>query len=177
MAVSSDQKLLDKVAFLGVQAKTDPLYFIHDEIGYNYRMPNIQAAFGTDQIDRLEGFIKTTINNYKLYKEAIEDIEVLTLLLFREDTRANHWFYSLIVDKEKYGIDRNELLWKLNDKNIQTRPLWRLMHKQKPYLGSQTYKIKKADFYEKNLINISCSSNLMANEVLKVIDMLKSFKS
>jgi len=61
MVVSNNQELLDKVAYLAVQAKTDPLYFVHDEVGYNYRMTNIQAAFGTDQIDRLESFIETKI--------------------------------------------------------------------------------------------------------------------
>jgi aminotransferase in exopolysaccharide biosynthesis len=173
MVVSNNQELLDKVAFLGVQAKTDSLYFVHDEIGYNYRMTNIQAAFGTDQIDRLEGFIETKIRNYNLYKKAIEDIEGLTLLPFRSDARANNWFYSVIVDKDKYGMDRDELLRKLNDENIQTRPLWRLIHKQKPYLNSQSYKIEKAEFYEKNLINIPCSSNLSEDEVGIVVEKLE----
>jgi dTDP-4-amino-4,6-dideoxygalactose transaminase len=176
MVVSNDQELLDRVAFLGVQAKTNPLYFIHDEVGYNYRMTNIQAAFGVDQIDRLEGFIETKIRNYNLYKEAIENIEGLTLLSFRLDTRANHWFYSVIVDKDKYGLDRDELLRKLNDNNIQTRPLWGLIHKQKPYIENQTYKIEKAEFYEKNLINVPCSSNLSKEDVEIVIANLKRSK-
>ncbi len=176
MVVSNYQELLDKIAFLGVQAKTDSLYFVHDEIGYNYRMSNIQAAFGTDQIDRLEGFIETKIRNYNLYKDAIENIEGLTLLPFRDDTRANHWFYSVVVDKDKYGMDRDELLIKLNDSNIQTRPLWRLIHKQKPYLESQTYRIETAEYYEKNLINIPCSSSLTGYEVKVVVEKLKMFK-
>ncbi|HHW70104.1 MAG TPA: aminotransferase DegT, partial [Clostridiales bacterium] len=173
MVVSNDQELLDRVDFLSLQAKTDPLYFIHDEIGYNYRMTNIQAAFGTDQIDRLEDFIDIKIKNYNLYRDAIEDIEGLTLLPFREDTRANYWFYSVIVDRDIYGIDRDELLKKLNNRNIQTRPLWGLIHKQKPYHGNQTYKIEKALFYEENLINIPCSTNLSKDEVEIVINRLK----
>lgn len=176
MIVSNNKELLDKVAFLSVQAKTNPLYFIHDEVGYNYRMTNIQAAFGVDQIDRLEGFIETKIRNYNLYKEAIENIEGLTLLPFRTDTRANHWFYSVIVDKDKYGIDRDELLRKLNDNNIQTRPLWGLIHKQKPYTENQAYKVEKAEFYEKNLINVPCSSNLSREDVDIVIEKLRIYK-
>lgn len=172
MVVSNNQELLDKVAYLAVQAKTDPLYFVHDEVGYNYRMTNIQAAFGTDQIDKLESFIETKIRNYNLYKKGIENIEGLTLIPFREDTRSNHWFYSVIVDKDKYGIDRDELLRKLNNDNIQTRPLWSLIHKQKPYLNNQSYKIEKAEFYEKNLINIPCSSNLSEEEVGVVVEKL-----
>ena len=174
MVVSNNKELLDKVAFLSVQAKTDPLYFIHDEVGYNYRMTNIQAAFGTDQIDRLEVFIKTKIRNYNLYRKGIENIEGLSLLPFRQDTRANHWFYSVIVDKDKYGLDRDELLRKLNDDGIQTRPLWGLIHKQKPYLDNYAYLIEKAYYYEKNLINLPCSSNLTKEDVQEVVDKLKA---
>ncbi|HHV26700.1 MAG TPA: LegC family aminotransferase [Tissierellia bacterium] len=173
MVVSNNEELLDKVSFLGVQAKTDPLYFVHDEIGYNYRMTNIQAAFGTNQIDRLEGFIETKIRNYNFYKEAMENIEGLTLLPFRNDTRANHWFYSVIVDKEKYGMDRDELLRKLNDNKIQTRPLWGLIHNQKPYFKNQAYRVEKAKFHEKNLINIPCSSSLSEEEVEVVVQTLR----
>lgn len=173
MMVSNNDEYLDRISFLGVQAKTDALYFIHDDIGYNYRMTNIQAAFGTDQIDRIEGFIDTKIKNYNTYKENIENIEGLTLLPFRQDTRSNHWFYSVIVDTNKYGLNRDELLIKLNNENIQTRPLWGLIHKQKPYLSHQCYKIEKAEFYEDNLINIPCSSNLSIEEVNLVIERLK----
>jgi perosamine synthetase len=173
VVVSHDKNILDKVAFLSVQAKTDPLYFIHDEIGYNYRMTNIQAAFGVDQIDRLETFIETKIKNYNLYQEAIAKIEGLTLLPFRADTRANHWFYSVIVDKRKYGIDRDELLRKLNEQNIQTRPLWGLIHKQRPYLHCQSFEIEKAYYYEENLLNIPCSSNLSNEDVEVVVNCLK----
>jgi len=176
MVVSHNTELLDKVEFLSLQAKTDPLYFIHDEIGYNYRMTNIQAAFGVDQIDRLEGFIETKIRNYNLYKKALEDIEGLTLLPFRSDTRANHWFYSIIVDKEKYGMERDELLRKLNENNIQTRPLWGLIHKQKPYVNNQAYRIEKAYYYEKNLINVPCSSNLSEEDIEIVVEKLRKLK-
>ena len=180
MVVSHNSELLEKVAFLSMQAKTDSLYFIHDEIGYNYRMTNIQAAFGTDQIDRLEGFIETKIKNYNLYKQAINKISGLSLLPFRLDTRANHWFYSVLVDREKYGIDRDALLVKLNESNIQTRPLWRLVHKQKPYINNQSYMIEKAYFYETNLLNIPCSSDLSEDDIAAVVrklDIATSFRS
>ncbi|OCL25573.1 aminotransferase DegT [Orenia metallireducens] len=176
MVVSNNQSLLDEVRFLSVQAKTDSLYFVHNEIGYNYRLTNLQAALGVDQIDRLEEFINTKIKNYSYYKEEIEKIEGLELLPFNKGIRANHWFYSIIVNKDKYGIDRDELLTKLNNINIQTRPLWRLIHKQKPYQNSETYEINRADYFEENLINIPCSSNLTTKEVETVIDKLKQFR-
>ena len=133
MVVGDNYDLVEKVRFLSSQAKKDPLYFIHDEIGYNYRMLNLQAALGSSQIDELEAFIETKTKNYYLYKEAINNIEGLQLLTFRKGIRPNYWFYSLVVDEEKYGLNKDELLRKLVSENIQTRPIWGLIHQQKPY--------------------------------------------
>ena len=139
-------------------------------------MTNIQAAYGTEQIDRLEDFIATKKKNYKLYQKAIIEIDGLSLLPFNQGTRANHWFYAVTVDKEKYGIDRDELLRKLNEVNIQARPLWGLIHQQKPYLDNQAYQVEKAQYFVEHLINIPCSSSLTAEEVEIVVEWLKEFK-
>lgn len=176
MVVSNDLEILEKISFLSRQAKTDSLYFVHDEIGYNYRMLNIQAAFGTSQMEKIEGFIDIKIKNYNNYKKEIDKIDGLKLLPFRKDTRANHWFYSILVDEEKYGIDRNTLLDKFTKENIQTRPIWKLIHTQKPYFNNETYKIEKADFYVKNIINIPCSTNLTEEDIKKVIGYLIKWK-
>lgn len=177
MVVSNNRELLKKVRFLSVQAKTDPLYFVHDEIGYNYRMLNIQAALGTDQIDRLERFIEAKIKNYKLYKDGIKNIEGLELLSFNQGIRANHWFYSLLVDKERYGLDKDELLIKLNEMGIQTRHIWGLIHEQKPYLKHEAYMMEKSTYYIDKILNIPCSSNLTEREVEHVIEVLKKLGS
>ncbi|MGK4197763.1 LegC family aminotransferase [Fusobacterium sp. HC1336] len=177
MVVSNNRELLKKVRFLSVQAKTDPLYFVHDEIGYNYRMLNIQAALGTDQIDRLERFIEAKIKNYKLYKDGIKNIEGLELLSFNQGIRANHWFYSLLVDKERYGLDKDELLIKLNEMGIQTRHIWGLIHEQKPYLKHEAYMMEKSTYYIDRILNIPCSSSLTEREVENVIEVLKKLGS
>ena len=177
MVVGDNEELVEKVRFLSSQAKKDTLYFIHDEIGYNYRMLNLQAALGTSQIDQLESFIETKIKNYKIYKEELEKIEGLEILPFVEGIRANHWFYSLKIDKEKYGIGRDELLQKLVDAGIQTRPIWGLIHQQKPYSGCQSYEIEKALYYYDRILNLPCSSNLTEKEVYQVIQKIKEFKN
>ena len=176
MVVGDNEKLVEKVRFLSSQAKKDTLYFIHDEIGYNYRMLNLQAALGTSQIDQLESFIETKIKNYEIYKEELEKIEGLEILPFVEGIRANHWFYSLKIDKEKYGIGRDELLQKLVDVGIQTRPIWGLIHQQKPYSACQSYKIEKALYYYDRILNLPCSSNLTEKEVYQVVEKIKEFK-
>lgn len=176
MMVSTSDELLQKARFLSVQAKTDPLYFIHDEIGYNYRMLNLQAALGTDQIDRLESFIETKTKNFNIYKEAIDNIDGLTLVPFNDGIRANHWFYSVLVEKEKYGLNKDELLRKLVDCNIQTRPIWGLIHEQKPFVNNEAYKMETSLYYYDRILNIPCSSNLSEEDVNTVIEKLKEFK-
>ena len=176
MVVGDNEELVEKVRFLSSQAKKDTLYFIHDEIGYNYRMLNLQAALGTSQIDQLESFIETKIKNYKIYKGELEKIEGLEILPFVEGIRANHWFYSLKIDKEKYGIGRDELLQKLVDAGIQTRPIWGLIHQQKPYSTCQSYEIEKALYYYDRILNLPCSSNLTEKEVYQVIEKIREFR-
>ena len=176
MVVGDNEELVEKVRFLSSQAKKDTLYFIHDEIGYNYRMLNLQAALGTSQIDQLESFIETKIKNYEIYKEELEKIEGLEILPFVEGIRANHWFYSLKIDKKKYGIGRDELLQKLVDAGIQTRPIWGLIHQQKPYSACQNYEIEKALYYYDRILNLPCSSNLTEKEVYQVIEKIREFR-
>ena len=176
MVVSNNQEFLNEIRFLTTQAKTDQLYFIHDEIGYNYRMLNLQAALGTSQIDQLESFISTKIKNYNLYKEAVESIDGLTLLPFNTDIRPNYWFYSVVVDEDKYGMNKDELLKKLVEANIQTRPIWGLIHEQKPYQKYQAYGTEKAVWYHYRVLNIPCSSNLTEEDAKYVIEKLKEFK-
>ena len=176
MVVGDNYDLVEKVRFLSSQAKKDPLYFIHDEIGYNYRMLNLQAALGTSQIDELESFIETKTKNYYLYREELNKIEGLQLLTFRKGIRPNYWFYSLVVDKKKYGLNKDELLKKLVSENIQTRPIWGLIHQQKPYQKCQAYQIEKALWYYEKVLNIPCSSNLTEEEVDIVLKKIKEFK-
>jgi len=176
MILSKNHDLLDKIRSLSTQAKKDELYFLHDEIGYNYRMLNLQAAIGTTQIDTLENFIETKTKNYKRYKEAISEIDGLEMLDFNIKTRPNYWFYSIVVDEKVYGINKDQLLRALNNHGIQTRPIWGLIHEQKPYEKNQVYSPEKAIWYHDRVLNIPCSSNLGDDDIQTVINLLKSLK-
>nr|WP_010097591.1 DegT/DnrJ/EryC1/StrS family aminotransferase [Ornithinibacillus scapharcae] len=112
-----------------------------------------------------------------MYQKKIERIDGLSLLDFNHDTRPNYWFYSLLIDKRKYGMDRDELLLRLAEKGIQTRPVWGLIHEQRPYEKNQTYAIENATKLAQIILNIPCSSNLNVNEVLEVVDVIENLKS
>ena len=143
MIVAKDKDLLNKAKYLSTQAKDDSLYYIHNEVGYNYRMTNLQAALGIAQLEQLDKFIVIKKENYEYYKNNIEKIKGLSLLRFKENIEPNYWFYSLVIGDE-YPLKRDELIKYLIDKGIQTRPIWSLIHEQKPYKDSEYYKIEKA---------------------------------
>ncbi|MGF7059790.1 perosamine synthetase [Brassicibacter mesophilus] len=176
MLVAKDNSLADKAKYLSTQAKNDELYYIHNEVGYNYRMTNLQAALGVAQLEQLENFIKIKIDNYNVYKQETDEIEGLSILNFNQNTRSNHWFYSLVIDKNRFGMNRDELLNELKDNNIQTRPVWGLIHEQRPYENNETYKIEKANYYIDRILNIPCSTNLKKEEIRHICNILKGLK-
>lgn len=176
MLVAKDESLLAKAKYLSTQAKDNPLYYIHNEIGFNYRMTNLQAALGLAQIEKLNEFISIKKENYHLYQSLINDIAGLSLLNFKENTSPNYWFYSLLIDENIYPLNRDSLIEFLNSKNIQTRPIWALIHTQKPYQNCRSYKIEKAFYFIKKIINIPCSTNLSKDNIFYISDILKSIK-
>lgn len=172
MIIAKNQDDLEKIKYLSTQAKDDTLYYIHDEIGYNYRMTNLQGALGVAQLEKLEDFVEIKQNNYNLYKKLFSEVNGVKILEFNGNIRPNYWFYSLALEND--NIDRDEIIKKLAENKIQTRPIWGLIHEQKPYLEAQSYKIEKAYYYHDKVINIPCSSSLKREDVLNVVSVIKN---
>lgn len=170
MLVSDNEEYLACAKHLTTQAKSDELYYMHDTIGYNYRMTNLQAALGLAQLEQLEAFIEVKCRNYGHYCEQFNTMEGVRLLSFREGTRSNHWFYALYCDGKTYNRDR--MIAYLRENKIQSRPIWGLIHEQKPYEGSYAYKIEKAKGYWERVVNIPCSTNLTLEEADRVADTI-----
>lgn len=169
--VGQSSEYIKKAKYLSTQAKDDELYYVHDNIGYNYRMTNLQAALGVAQLEKLEQFIKIKIRNYELYKSKINNIKGLTLLEYNNKARNNHWFYSLYINNNK--LDRDQLLKYLFENEIQTRPIWKLIHTQAPYINNQAYKIEKAIIYYHKILSIPCSTNLKRESIEYIINTLE----
>lgn len=172
MIVSDNEQFLKRAKHLSTQAKSDELYYTHDEVGYNYRMTNLQAALGLAQLEQLEDFIKVKKDNYDFYKSEVKKIPGLKILDFKNCIRPNYWFYALYVEQE-YTLNRDQIIKYLATKKIQTRPIWGLISDQKPYEENQKYKIDKAIQYLDRVVNIPCSSNLSREDAAYVIECLK----
>ncbi|MDD4850557.1 MAG: LegC family aminotransferase [Gemmiger sp.] len=156
---------------LSTQAKSDLLQFLHDEVGYNYRMTNVQACLGLAQLERLEEFIAIKKARYDQYVAALDGKRGLRILPFVEESagvRPNRWFYSLYT--KGFGIPRDEIIARLQAQGIQTRPVWALVHEQADYPKNAAYGLEKALDYRKYIVNLPCSTNLSEADCARVID-------
>ena len=173
MVVSNHPDWAEHAKHLSTQAKADELQFLHDEVGYNYRMTNLQAALGLAQIEELEGFIAHKHAMWQMYKDALDGKNGYRILDFDENgVRPNKWFYSLYLEDDRH--DRDSLIAALQKEKIQTRPVWALIHEQADYPGSQAYGLEKAEEYRKRIVNLPCSTNLTREDCRRVIDLLLS---
>lgn len=172
MILTNDSSLAEKAKYLTTQAKDDPIKYIHNEVGYNFRLTNIQAALGVAQLEKLPEFLKNKKEIYQLYVNEINKIEGLQIAEVPNYANNNHWMNILKIDSKIYSKDRDLTMKILEQNGVQSRPVWWLNHKQDPYKNSQTFKIDKA---EKLLIKSLClpsSSNLRNNDVDKIIGIL-----
>lgn len=172
MLVSRHPERAAHAKHLTTQAKSDPANFKHDEIGYNYRLTNLQAALGLAQMEQLEDFIAVKERNYRLYKEFAQEVPGLTVKDFRPGTRSNHWFYALCCEKP-YPWTCQQVIARLKENQIQARPIWGLIHEQLPYLQSHSYGIDRAKHYWDCVVNVPCSTNLTEADVRRVCEALR----
>jgi dTDP-4-amino-4,6-dideoxygalactose transaminase len=172
MIISNDQESSKKATYLTNQAKDDPVNFIHNEIGYNLRLSNIQAALGLAQMENIEKAlkIKKKINNF--YKENLKLTNGLTLMNSPGYAENNNWLSILSVAEEIYGESSYSLIERLRSESIEVRPIWKLNHLQKPYLKNQTYKIKRAEELVSNSVCLPSSVSLTTEQLEKIIKVI-----
>jgi perosamine synthetase len=174
MIVTDDDDLAAEARYLATQAKDDGLAYKHGDVGYNFRLPNMSAAVGLAQLEQLPGFLDTKRRNFELYREQLAGVGGLTLVEAPPGTAPNYWFYSLIVEASEFGLSRDSVMARLSEEGIETRPVWYLNHLQKPYLTDQSYKIERAPWFLDRVLNLPCSSDLAAEQVLTVCESLRA---
>lgn len=133
--------------------------FNHDMVGYNYRLPNINAALGCAQMELLPGFIERKRALAGRYRQAFSSIEGVRLFTEPEYARSNYWLNALILDGE-VAAERDNLLALTNDHGIMTRPAWTLMHRLPMFAGCPRMDLSVAESLEMRIINIPSSAQL-----------------
>lgn len=170
---ANNSEAVDHIRYLSTQAKDDPCFYIHNEVGFNYRMTNLQAALGVAQVEKLPEFIARKQSNYDLYKKEFAGFELASLVEFRQETESNKWFYSLEINREKVKVRMSNIISKLQEKGIQTRAIWGLINEQEPYLQFESYMIEKAVYYAEHILNIPCSTQITKEEIIYVSSEIK----
>ncbi len=169
MLVTNNKELADKALYLTNQAKKGSDDYVHEEIGYNYRLSNVAAAIGVAQFEQLTGFIQKKRENLETYKRLLADSPV-KVAVQPEYSKSNCWFYSLQFPNKEL---RNQVKETLARNNIQARLAWSLAHEQKPYLGCQSYRIEKAKELWDRTLNVPCSVSLTEEDIEEVCDVVK----
>jgi perosamine synthetase len=172
MILTDDEAIAEKAKYLTTQAKDDPIRYVHDEIGYNFRLTNMQAALGVAQLEQLPVILKRKKEIYAFYQSMIENIEGLSLSKVPDYADNNHWLNLLQIDNKVYNEDREVLMKRLEENGIQTRPVWKLNHEQKPYKDCHYYKIEKAKKLVTNSQCLPSSSNLSNENLNKIVSVL-----
>lgn len=154
----NDQELAIKAKHLSTQAKVPHQWeFVHDSIGYNYRMPNINAALGLAQLEQIEKFLisKRTIANK--YKNFFDNIGI-SFVTEPKNSQSNYWLNSIVLESR---YERDTFLRITNQEGIMTRPAWELMNHLKMFKSAYHDNLQNAEWISERLVNISSSAILL----------------
>jgi aminotransferase in exopolysaccharide biosynthesis len=153
--VTDDENLAKKAKHLTTTAKVPHKYeYVHDEIGYNYRMPNLNAALLVAQLEQLDSFIESKRELALKYDEFFSTIDDIKFISELENAKANYWLQAILFnDIEK----RDEFLEYTNKNGVMTRPIWKLMNELEIFKSSQTTDLSNSKYLEERIVNISSS--------------------
>ncbi len=170
MILTNDEALAKKAKHLTTQAKADPNEYYHDETAYNYRLVNVLAAMGVAQMEQLPDFIVRKKQVAVLYNEHILPIEGVVPQQITDGVAPNNWLYTVKVERQA------ELLPYMRSKGIEARPFWVPMNRL-PMMKNSIYVQEhdvSSEVYQR-CVSLPCSSSITDEEVLTVIDVLKTF--
>ncbi len=172
MIVTDNEAWARKAKYLTMQAKDDPLEYVHNEIGYNYRLTNIQAAMGVAQLEKLDKHIAAKRRIAGTYTQAFKDIPGLSPMHEAKWAFSIFWMYTVLVDKAQSGIGSRDLLRGLAKHKIQTRPLWQPVHLSRAHRDGVVLPCPVAERLNRDAISLPCSAGLTQEEQVRVIHIV-----
>jgi perosamine synthetase len=167
--VTNDEELAKKAKHLTTQAKSDSFEYIHDEVGYNYRLVNVLAAMGVGQMELLPSFIKRKKEIDAFYRDTLSGMGDIKFQDISPDVNSNRWLFTIMTGKQK------EILKILNDNQLQSRPFWVPMNQLRMFKEDIYYsKEDKSNFVYQRCLSIPCSTNITDDEMATVAEKIKS---
>lgn len=175
MVVTDDEELYNKMQILKAHGMDPNIKYIHPVLGYNYRLTNIQAAIGVAQMEKIDRLIEKKRLMAKWYEEGLKDIPGITLPPEKEWAKNVYWMYSILIDEKIFGITRDHLIEKLQERGIETRPFFYPIHKQPIY--NLPIKLPVTEKLSLIGLNLPSANNLNRADVEKVVKAMKILNS
>ncbi len=177
--VSDNKEYIDEARFLATQARDNAPHYQHSHIGYNYRMSNVCAGIGRGQMMVIDKRVQQRRAMYDYYNECFSQIEGISLLEEpSEHFFSNRWLTTILVNKEKTnGITREEIRLKLEEENIESRPLWKPMHLQPIFSVYPYYGDSLSDKLFEDGLCLPSGSNLNDDNLTRISKALDSILS
>ena len=172
MIVTDNEEWAERARYLTTQAKDASYEYIHQEIGYNYRLTNIQAALGCAQLEQINDYIAAKRLIAAMYEDALGKIPGITLMKEADWAFSAFWLYTVLIDEAEYGIDCRQLLNILKEASIQTRPLWQPLHRSPAHQGAQAWRCSEADRLYEQALSLPCSVGISESELARVVELV-----
>jgi dTDP-4-amino-4,6-dideoxygalactose transaminase len=154
MVITDDEAIANRVRYISTTAKRPHRWeFYHDEVGYNLRMPSVNAAIGLAQLEYLDTILANKRETARLYKQFFDSVN-MEFLTEPKNAQSNYWLNAILFDNRK---QRDEFLEYSNDNGVQTRPAWNLLHTLPPYQRYQHAEMPNAEYFADCLVNIPSS--------------------
>lgn len=177
MIVTDDKEIAEKAKLLRNQAMTNKRRFMHEQLGFNYRLTNIQAAIGLAQTEKADELVKDRIRNAEKYNKLLKKIKGVTLPPKAEWAKNVYWMYSILIE-DHFGMDASKVEQELKKKGIETRPFFYPMHLQPVFKGKDEIfpdisgEYPNAENLSRKGINLPSSNELTEDEIKQIVEAL-----
>lgn len=173
MATSNDTKISKRLKYLSNQTKSsmDNGGMYHEEIGYNYRMPNIVAAMGVAQLEKVNEYVDIKRKNAEVYSSLLRNTNGITLPTEKSWAKNVHWLFSVLIE-EQYGLCRDEIITLLKNRGVESRPFFVPVHQMRSYKDCKAGDMKHTMEVSSRGINLPSSVSLTQNQIEFICEIL-----
>jgi dTDP-4-amino-4,6-dideoxygalactose transaminase len=173
MLVADDPSLVAHARKLATQAKEVAAHYEHIELGYNYRMSNVLAGIGIGQLAVLEDRVQARRGNFEFYRQALGDLPGVRFMPEADWGRHTRWLTTLTIDPAAFGADREAVRLALEEENIESRPVWKPMHRQPVFSEFPTFGGDVADDLFRDGLCLPSGSSLSRGELERVVETVR----
>jgi len=173
MIVTDDPEWAQRTRYLTTQAKDDPMEYVHNEIGFNYRLSNILAAMGLAQMEQIDQFITSKQETARRYQEGLSDLDQVTLMPTQPGAAPTYWLYTILLNEGITLAQRQEVLSELADQGIDARPLWHPINTLPPYADCQAFQIEHAPSLYRRALSLPSSVGLGHDDLDRVVSAVR----